>query len=94
MLFKINILVKIFLVFFESNDLFKFHYAKLQLTVVDGCCTPEGSPCSRRNFEAGGKYFEGDMILPNGAAKVHINSASARWPSGTVPYVIEGSFSE
>ena len=94
MLYEINIFIKIFLTFRESNDLLKLLYANLQLAVVDGCCTPQGSPCSRRSFESKGKYFEGDIILPIGAAKNHINSAASRWPSGTVPYVIEGTWSE
>ena len=64
--------------------------------MADGCCTPPPGSCqgSRANFEEKGNYFEGDMILPFGVAKNHINSAASRWPSGTVPYVIEGSFSE
>ena len=41
-----------------------------------------------------GDFFEGDMILPLESAKNHINSQASRWPGGTVPYVIEGTFSE
>ena len=75
-------------------------------SVVDGCCVPTPSPpgpptappaascSSRANFEEEGDYFEGDMILPLDLAKNHINSDASRWPGGTVPYVIEGTFSE
>ena len=73
--------------------------------MVNGCCvppTPPGPPtappaascASRANFEEEGDYFEGDMILPLDSAKNHINSVASRWPGGTVPYVIEGTFSE
>ena len=55
---------------------------------------PPPARCTFANFEETGNYFEGDMILPNGVAKNHINSAASRWPAGTVPYVIEGAFSE
>ena len=47
------------------------------------------------NPEEEGVYYEGDIILPDGAAvKNHINNPARRWPNGVVPYVIEGSFSE
>ena len=62
--------------------------------VVAGC---QGNKCtkdSRASFWENGNYFEGDIILSSGAAKVHINNAARRWPSGTVPYVIEGTFSK
>ena len=61
--------------------------------VVAGC---QGNKCTAgsTNIWENGNHFEGDMILSSDAAKVHINNAAYRWPSGEVPYVIEGSFSE
>ena len=55
---------------------------------------PPASSCSGSNIEEEGEFFEGDMILPSDVAKNHINNAVYRWPGGTVPYVIEGTFSE
>ena len=37
-----------------------------------------------------GKYYEGDMILPDGESKATTLEAK-RWPNGVVPYVIDGS---
>ena len=51
-------------------------------------------PSSVANLEEVGDYFEGDMILPEELTKVHTSNPARKWPSGVVPYVIEGSFSK
>ena len=53
-----------------------------------------GTPEQKRAEEAleRSPYFEFDIVL-NPKLKAQVFS-SQRWPSGIVPYVIEGSFSE
>ena len=60
---------------------------------TQNCSKNKHPPCTgSTNPEETGDYFEGDIKLTGGSSKVFTNDPSERWPSGVVPYVIEGSF--
>lgn len=48
---------------------------------------------SLMNPEEMGEYAEGDILIPQ-LGRNGMRDESMRWPSGIIPYVIEGRYSE
>ena len=63
------------------------------MTVIIRIMLQQKTHCGNFTFAANpmqGKYYEGDMILPDGDSKVTTLDAG-RWPDGVVHYELDGS---